>query len=100
MVSVHLYSTGPQCGACQQTRQILDRAGIGYVETNLRDHPDALAYVTDDLGYTEAPVVIVDGDPQNHWSGFRPDLIRSLAHHAATRAAPADPATTVSLGRT
>lgn len=98
MTSVRLYTTGSACPNCERTRQILTRAGIRYVETNLRDKPDALSYVTDDLGYSEAPVVIVDGDPQNHWSGFRPDLIRNLAHHATQQTpVPLEPIT--SIGR-
>ena len=32
------------------------------------------------LGYLQAPVVEVDGE---HWSGFRPDRIRSLAESVA-----------------
>jgi glutaredoxin-like protein NrdH len=32
------------------------------------------------LGHLQAPVVIVDGD---HWSGYRPDRIKSLAEKLA-----------------
>ncbi|MFB2582341.1 hypothetical protein ACEXQD_13920 [Herbiconiux sp. P15] len=31
----------------------------------------------DDLGYSAAPVVVIDD--HNHWSGFRPDLIDTLS---------------------
>jgi glutaredoxin-like protein NrdH len=37
----------------------------------------ALEYVTEELGYSAAPVVVVDD--HNHWSGFRPDLIDNLS---------------------
>jgi glutaredoxin len=50
MTSVRLDTTGSACPNCERARQILDRAGIRYVETNLRDNPDALSQVTDDLG--------------------------------------------------
>jgi hypothetical protein len=33
--------------------------------------------VVDELGYTEAPVVVVD--EHDHWSGFRPDQIDRIA---------------------
>ncbi|MGT2462859.1 hypothetical protein [Sinomonas atrocyanea] len=31
----------------------------------------------EDLGYSQAPVVVVD--EHNHWSGFRPDCIEATA---------------------
>ncbi|QBR73330.1 glutaredoxin family protein [Microbacterium sediminis] len=37
----------------------------------------AREYVTDDLGYSQAPVVVVDD--HDHWSGFQPAKIRELA---------------------
>jgi glutaredoxin-like protein NrdH len=42
----------------------------------------AREYVTEELGYSQAPVVCVDGEPEHHWSGFRPDLIDRLARTA------------------
>jgi hypothetical protein len=38
--------------------------------------------VIEDLGYTEAPVVVVSDE--DHWSGFRPDQIDRLIKRAAT----------------
>lgn len=81
MTSVTIYTTGPQCAQCMLTKKVLTSAGIEYTDVDLTEADNAAAreYVTEDLGYSQAPVVIVDDEPQNHWSGFRNDLIRALA---------------------
>ena len=83
MVSVTVYSTGPSCIRCTMTCRCLQSAGIPFRVIDVTTEPIALQFVTDELGYTEAPVVIVDDEPQNHWSGFRPDLIERLASRLA-----------------
>lgn len=78
MLSITLYTTGPTCGRCKMTKIALERAGIPYVEVNVRENENALAYI-EDLGYTEAPVCIVeDGVGEDRWSGFRPDHIKRI----------------------
>jgi len=57
---------------------VLTSKGIEFVEVDIRDNEDARSYVVDDLGYTEAPVVVVSD--QDHWSGFRPDHIDRIAN--------------------
>jgi len=44
---------------------------------DITTNPAALAYVTEELGYSAAPVVVASD--QDHWSGFRPDLIEKHA---------------------
>ncbi len=92
MVTVTVYSTGPACQRCRLTCRCLSDHRIPYRVVDLTDdaHTAAREFLTDDLGYTEAPVVIVDDDPQHHWSGFRPDLIATLATHH-TPAPPSRP---------
>ncbi len=53
--------------------------GIEFVEVDdtLDENAAAHAYITNELGYTEAPVVVVDDE--DHWSGFRPDHIDRVA---------------------
>lgn len=85
MITVTVYTTGPACMQCRLTRQCLTAAGIPFTEIDLTDdvncnHRD---YVTDELGYSQAPVVIVDGEPEHHWSGFQPALITRLAATAS-----------------
>tara|TARA_R100000365_G_scaffold3528_1_gene11903 strand:+ start:12186 stop:12461 length:276 start_codon:yes stop_codon:yes gene_type:complete len=81
MVTVTVYSTGSGCVRCQLTLRKLDDTGIRYTVIDLtgEDNDAAREYLTGDLGYSEAPVVIVDDQPEHHWSGFRPDLIDTLA---------------------
>lgn len=69
--------TKPACAQCRMTYLALDRKGIRYESVDVTTSPAALEYITEDLGYSQAPVVVVDDE--NHWSGFRPDLIDQVA---------------------
>lgn len=73
--TVTVYSK-PACVQCTATKRALENKGIRYEEIDLTTHDAALEYVTEDLGYSQAPVVVADD--HNHWSGFRPDLISKL----------------------
>ncbi len=69
----------PGCVKCDWTYKALEAKGIDdYRVVNLAEDAAALEYVKD-LGYLEAPVVVVDD--QDHWSGFRPDHIDRVASH-------------------
>ncbi|MCP2286971.1 Glutaredoxin, partial [Promicromonospora umidemergens] len=57
----------------------LDAKGILYDIVDLSENDAALEYVKE-LGYSQAPVVVVDD--QDHWSGFRPDKIERVAKRA------------------
>lgn len=67
----------PRCVQCIATSRALDNHGIPYDVVDLTASPAALAYVTDELGYSQAPVVVASD--QDHWSGFRPDHIDRIA---------------------
>jgi len=84
MLSVTVYTTGSSCMRCTMTCRCLQSAGIPFRVIEVTAEPAALEFVTEELGYTEAPVVVVDDDPQHHWSGFRPDLISRLASRVGT----------------
>ncbi|HKT55659.1 MAG TPA: glutaredoxin family protein [Microbacterium sp.] len=81
MVSVTVCTTGPGCMQCKMTEDLLRELGIRFTVVDLHDNPNGrlLQHVTADLGYTQAPVVLVDGDPTRHWSGFQDDLLKRLA---------------------
>ncbi len=81
-LTVTVYST-PNCMQCKATYRQLDKLEIGYTVVNLADNEAARAWVTEDLGYSQAPVVVVDQDPDNHWGGYRPDRLSRLAVAAA-----------------
>lgn len=86
-MSVILY-TKPRCVQCDATKRVLVRENIPFQSVDLTEDQDAFEYVTKELGYNAAPVVVLDGgqmvSDRNgqvvvHWSGFRPDLLSQLA---------------------
>jgi glutaredoxin-like protein NrdH len=91
MLSVTVYTTGPACGKCRMTKMMLDSKHIEYREVDITkpENANAREYVTADLGYTVAPVVIVE----DHWSDLRPDQIERIAriNEADSYQVPVDP---------
>ncbi|MTL15732.1 glutaredoxin-like protein NrdH [Nocardia seriolae] len=71
--------TKPACVQCNATYRALDKAGVDYSVIDISENPEARDYVMA-LGYLQAPVVVAGDD---HWSGFRPDRIKSLADAVA-----------------
>ena len=71
--------TKPACVQCSATYKALDKQGIAYDVVDISTDPEARDFVMA-LGYLLAPVVVAGDD---HWSGFRPDRIRALAHATA-----------------
>lgn len=68
--------TKPGCQQCVATKQLFEKAG----------HAPAFIDITKDtaaenrvraLGYLSLPVVYIDNN--NHWFGFRPDLIGEIS---------------------
>ncbi|MBY5973413.1 Glutaredoxin-like protein NrdH [Pseudooceanicola marinus] len=72
-MTVTVYSK-PACVQCTATTRALEAKGIDYALVDLTEDAEAMTRVTE-LGYRQAPVVIAGDD---HWSGFRPDLIGRL----------------------
>ena len=73
-MTIIVYSK-PACVQCTATTRALDARGLPYDVVDLTEDAAAMARVTE-LGYRQAPVVIAG---ENHWSGFRPDMIGALA---------------------
>jgi glutaredoxin-like protein NrdH len=73
-MTVTLY-TKPACVQCTATRKALEKNGVEYDVVDITEGPAARDYVMS-LGYLQAPVVIAG---EQHWSGFRPDAIKSLS---------------------
>jgi glutaredoxin-like protein NrdH len=71
--------TKPACVQCNATYKALDKVGVDYEVIDISENAEARDYVMA-LGYLQAPVVVAGED---HWSGFRPDRIKSLATVAA-----------------
>lgn len=83
-MTVTVYSK-PSCVQCTATYRALTARGIEYEIFDVSVDEKALTTVRD-LGYLQAPVVIVDGEAVggDHWSGFRPDKIDELAAKLAS----------------
>ena len=66
--------TKPACVQCNATYKALDKQGVAYEIVDISLDTEARDYVMA-LGYLQAPVVVAGNE---HWSGFRPDRIKSL----------------------
>lgn len=73
-MSITVYSK-PACVQCTATTRALDRQGIDYTIVDVSADADAFALVQG-LGYRQVPVVVAG---EQHWAGFRPDMIGALA---------------------
>lgn len=67
--------TAPSCVQCTATKKALDGKGLDYDTVDVSQDSEALERVRA-MGYRQAPVVIAG---EEHWCGFRPDLIQKLA---------------------
>lgn len=78
----------PTCVNCPKTIHLLKHHRIPHTVIDLTQSKDAYAYVTQDLGYKAAPVIVVsDGKEQVSWSGHNPDMIHD---HNLMKFRPAD----------
>ncbi|KQQ92497.1 NrdH-redoxin [Arthrobacter sp. Leaf141] len=75
--------TKPECPNCDKTKAYFEAKGITYTAVDITENPAALEYITGDLGYSQAPVVVNNADDQDHWSGLRRDkLVTATMNHA------------------
>ncbi|HEY0187543.1 MAG TPA: glutaredoxin-like protein NrdH [Cellulomonas sp.] len=81
-MTITVYSK-PSCVQCNATYRALDKAGLSYDVVDITEDSDARDYVMS-LGHLQAPVVVADGQ---HWSGYRPDQIKTIADRAAVSVA-------------
>lgn len=75
---ITIYSK-PSCVQCDATYRALTKHELEYTVVDVTTNPAALTYVTEELGYNQAPIVVVDD--QDHWSGYNPGQIKRLAAH-------------------
>lgn len=73
-MSVTVYSK-PSCVQCSATYRALAKNGIDYTVVDVTEDQAAYDHVLG-LGYQQVPVVEAG---EEHWSGFRPDMISQLA---------------------
>ena len=67
--------TRPGCPHCDQTKALLNKRGLEFVEVDLVENPNELAKVRDQWGFSQAPVVKTDEDV---WSGHQPGRSRDI----------------------
>lgn len=82
-MTVTVFTTGPTCQMCRITKMQMKRKGIAFEEVRLDEHPD-LADKVKELGFTQAPVVLVNDE--DVWEGFRADAIDQLAQEITAAA--------------
>lgn len=68
--------TKPRCPQCEATRRQLDRRGIAYDTVDIASTPGVLETLKA-AGFRQAPVVVTSSG--HAWSGYRPDLLATLA---------------------
>ncbi len=75
---IDVYSK-PNCQQCVATYRKLKALGLPFNSYDVTEDHAAAALVRA-LGYQQAPVVVVrvgeDAKIKEHWSGFRPDLLK------------------------
>ena len=75
MPAITVY-TKPGCFGCRKTIEKFRAAAVDLHIVDLTQTSAALEYVTEDLGYSQAPVVVVDDE--SHWSGLNPANIQRV----------------------
>lgn len=75
-MTLRLY-TRPGCMACRQTARWLQAHNIPYIPVDVTTTPGATQQLRT-LGYQSLPVVAPTNNPDDMWSGFRPDRLRTL----------------------
>lgn len=67
----------PNCQQCSATYRKLKALGLPFNSIDVTEDAEAAKFVRS-LNYSAAPVVVVHEGAQikEHWSGFRPDLLK------------------------
>ncbi|MFK4298569.1 glutaredoxin-like protein NrdH [Arthrobacter sp. GAS37] len=76
-MTITLYTKPAGCFGCTKTKQLLTEAGVPFQEVDITTDTAAFEYVTKELGYSQAPVVVAHGKDgtENRWSGLDKDRI-------------------------
>ena len=75
---VTVYTAGPACMACAQTKRHMTRRGIAFTEVPIA-YDDNIIAACLELGFTTAPVICAATDAgEQAWEGYRPDRIDAL----------------------
>lgn len=71
-----IYTKPAGCFQCSKTKDLFAAQGVPFLEVDITTNAAALEYVTAELGYAQAPVVLfTNGSTVTHWSGLDPNRI-------------------------
>lgn len=75
-VQLTIYTKPAGCFQCSKTKDLFAAQGVPFLEVDITTSAAALEYVTAELGYAQAPVVLLTHGPTvTHWSGLNPNKI-------------------------
>jgi glutaredoxin-like protein NrdH len=78
-MTITVYEKPLGCFGCKKTKELFDAAGVQFTAVDITTNDQALAYVTDELGYSQVPVVVYEKDgSEDHWSGLNPTKISQV----------------------
>lgn len=79
--------TLPQgCFGCTKTKELFTNASIAFTEVDITTNDQALEYISEELGYSQAPVVVYEKDgSEDHWSGLNPGKVQHVIELHNTR---------------
>jgi glutaredoxin-like protein NrdH len=85
-MTLTIYTKPSGCFGCTKTKQKFAGAGLAFREVDITTNQAAFEYITEELGYAQAPVVVYDKDgTENHWSGLNPAKIEQVIAIEQTR---------------
>lgn len=78
-MTLTVYTKPAGCFGCTKTKQKFTEAGVPFREVDVTTNQAAFEYITEELGYSQVPVVVYDKDgTENHWSGLNPGGIEQI----------------------
>ncbi|PVZ52342.1 glutaredoxin family protein [Arthrobacter sp. H-02-3] len=78
-MTLTIYTKPAGCFGCAKTRQKFTDAGIAFTEVDVTTNQAAFEYITEELGHSQAPVVVYDREnSEDHWSGLNPAKIAKV----------------------
>ncbi|GAB3522838.1 glutaredoxin family protein [Arthrobacter monumenti] len=78
-MTITIYTKPQGCFGCAKTKDLFKAAGVAFTEVDINTNEQALEYISEELGYAQAPVVVYDKDgTEDHWLGLNPEKINQV----------------------
>lgn len=69
------------CKNCKKVKRLLKVSGINYVEINVEDDADAFKYVKEELGFSQLPVIVAQGEEPFQFDNNKvTEFVKGYAH--------------------